>query len=205
MKVAICATVLTGILASHAKSPALRFYLQNRGNPWTQYFYVDWNRESTGSNYRLGYHPTFNISQSIYSFGRFSGEKDRASDIDRQLDASVGLGNNVYRTRNSRGTLEAGIGASQLSVNGLEDTTDSFMFAGAVFSSTLLDLFKLDLTGKYSSSDNYNKLDAEVGLSFRTGANTAIKSAYRIKRYDLEGLDDDIIDKDTFFTLTYGF
>ena len=78
-----------GTQLGSGENPALRFFARHQGNPLSQYLYLDWIRESGSSSYRLGYNPTFNISQSIFSFGEFSLEQDDPGGVAREIDGSA--------------------------------------------------------------------------------------------------------------------
>lgn len=194
-----------GTQLGSGERPALRFYARNLGNPLSHYLYLDWSHESGGSSYRLGYNPTFAVSKSIYSFGKFSIEQDDPGEIERQIDATVGVGNHIFRSQNSRATVEAGIGGRQFRRPDEKSETDGFFFLGGLFTSKLIDLLRLDVSTEIRAGDSQTTIDSEVGISFRIGPNSAIKYAYRATRYDFDGTADTINDEDSFFTLTYGF
>jgi len=121
--------------------PTLRFYANDRATPLSQYIYLDWIRENGSSNYRLGYNPTWTISQSVYSFGRFSVEKDGPEAIERDIDAMIGIGNKLFQRGSTQVKVEAGIGGQYLRYDQSElidpitgestapsSTTDGFFF-----------------------------------------------------------------------------
>lgn len=189
-------------------SPTLRFYARDNGDPLTHYIYLDWTRESSGSSYRLGYNPVFNVSRSFYSFGKFSIEEDADSMVvDRQLDALIGLGNHIYRTRESLLTVEVGGGGQQfIFTDGSEDQTEGFLYLGARYFQNLFDTFRFNAMIDSRSGDTQDTVDAEVGLSMRLSATTALKYAIRYERTSFgEAGVDTITNKDGFFSLTYGF
>lgn len=194
-----------GTQLGSGESPTLRFFASRQSQPLSHYLYLDWTQISGGSRYRLGYNPTFAISQSFYSFGRFSIEQDDPGAIEREINASVGLGNSFFRTRNSSLSLETGIGAQQLRFADNTDNTDGFVFIAGNFSSKQLNLVRLDVNADLRAGENQTSLDAEAGISVRIGPNTALKYAYRYQRFDLNDGRADVVDKDKFFTVTYGF
>jgi len=194
-----------GTQLGSGESPTLRFFANSQSKPLSHYIYLDWTRESFGNRYRLGYEPTYSISKSFYSFGRFNFEQDDPGEIDRKLNAKVGIGNSFLRTGNSALSLEAGIGAQQLRLsNGTEDT-DGFVFTGADFTTKLLDFVRFDVIADTRVGESQATVDAEVGISIRIAPNAALKYAFRYRRFAIDGLDNDIIEEDSFFTVTYGF
>ena len=58
----------------------------------SHFIFLDWIRESGSSNFRVGYNPTYRISNSFYSFGRFDLETEDPDGIDREINAVVGVG-----------------------------------------------------------------------------------------------------------------
>jgi len=196
-----------GTQLGSGQNPTLRFFARNNGNPMSHYIYLDWTQEDSGQSYRLGYNPVFNMSRSLYSFGKFSVEEDADSIIERQLDALVGLGNHIHRTRDSLLTLEVGGGAQQLEfINNRDRQTEGFLYLGANYYRILFDAFRFNATVDSRSGESQNTVDAEVGISIRLSATTALKYAYRYQRI---GFDDStlatVVDEDSFFTVTYGF
>jgi len=171
------------------------------------YIYLDWTREDSGQSYRLGYNPVFNVSRSLYSFGKFSVEEDATSIVDQELNALVGLGNHIHRTRESLLTIEVGGGAQQLKFDSnQEDETQSFIYLGAKYYRILFDSFRFNTTVDSKTGDLQDTIDAEVGISFRLSATTALKYAYRYRRTDFDdGNLETQVEEDGFFTLTYGF
>jgi len=187
------------------ESPALRAYLRKQDVPLSHYLYLDWIHQSGGSKYRLGYNPNYTISQSLFSFGQFSLEQDDPGAIAREFNARVGIGNNIYRTKNQQLTLQTGIGGSRQKFSDNTEETDGYFFAGGIFSSKLIGLLKLDATIETRVAESQTVSTGEAGVSFRVGPNSAIKYAYTVKRYDFESGREDIVNEDSFFTLTYGF
>ena len=187
------------------ESPALRLNLRNQGIPLSHHLYLDWIHESGSSRYRLGYNPTYTISQSIYSFGQFSVEQDEPGDIEREVNARIGIGNHLFRTNNSRLTLQAGLGGSRLKLADRSEQTDGFLFAGGLFSSKLIGLLKLEAMVELRLAEDQTVSTGQAGISFRVGPNTALKYAYSMKRYDFDSGTEDIVNEDSFLTFTYGF
>jgi len=195
--------------------PTVRFYANNRATPLSQYLYLDWIRESGSSNYRIGYDPTWSISQSVYSFGRFSVEKDGPDSIEREIDALVGIGNRLFQRGSTQVKVEAGIGAQYLRYDETalldpitgesvspSSATDGFFFATGNIRSSLLALLKFDASLQAKSGSGLNILDGEVGLSIPIGPGTALRYVHQYKYND--SLDDKTSD-DSFFKVTYGF
>jgi len=186
--------------------PALRLYANNDSDPMSHYAYLDWTRSSGGSSYRLGYNPTFNISKSVYSFGRFSVEQDKSSTIESEIDALVGIGNNLFQRGNTRIKVEAGIGGQQLTFDEADDETRGFVFLSGGMSSSLLALLRFDASINTKASDGQTQLDGEVGLSVPVGPGTSLRYVYEVKRYNFEDPNrDDIKNNDSFFKVSYGF
>lgn len=196
-----------GTQLGSGQNPTLRFFARNNGDPMTHYVYLDWTREDSGQSYRFGYNPVFNVSRSLYSFGKFSVEEDANSIVDQEIDALVGLGNHIHRTRDSLLTIEVGGGAQQLKFDTeREDETQSFIYLGAKYYRILFDAFRFNAIVDSKTGEAQNSIDAEVGISFRLSATTALKYAYRYKRTDFDdGNLDAQVEDDSFFTLTYGF
>lgn len=195
-----------GTQLGSGESPALRFYARHEANPLSQYLYLDWIRESGSSSYRLGYNPTFNISQSIFSFGEFSLEQDDPGGIAREIDARIGIGNHLFRTKNSRFTVTTGIGGNKIEfVDSAEDTSEGFVFAGGLFTSKLIGLLRFDAAVEATAGESQSTTRGEAGISFRIGPNTALKYAYSFKRFDFDTGQEDFVDEDSFLTMTYGF
>jgi len=195
--------------------PTLRFYANNRATPLSQYVYLDWIRENGGNQYRLGYNPTWAISQSVYSFGRFSIEKDGSDAIERDIDAMVGIGNKLFQRGSTQVKVEAGIGGQHLRYDqsalidpitgestAPSSTTDGFFFATGNIRSSLLALLRFDASLQAKSGSDLNILDGEVGLSIPIGPGTALRYVHQYKYND--SLDDKTSD-DSFFKVTYGF
>ena len=187
------------------QAPALRFYASKQDDPLSHYLYLDWIHESGSSSYRLGYHPTYVISQSVFSFGEFSVEQDDPGGIAREIDARVGVGNHIFRTKQSRFTVQTGIGGSQIELADSSKETDGYFFAGGLFTSKLLGLLRFDAVLESRVADSQTVTNGEAGVSFRVGPNTAIKYAYSVKRYDFDESREDIVNEDSFVTMTYGF
>lgn len=195
-----------GTQLGSGENPALRFFARHQGNPLSQYLYLDWIRESGSSSYRLGYNPTFNISQSIFSFGEFSLEQDDPGGVAREIDARVGIGNHLFRTKNSRFTVHTGIGGTKVEfVDSENDTSEGFFFAGGLFTSKLIGLLRFDANIEATAGESQTTTRGEAGISFRIGPNTALKYAYSYRRFDFDTGQDDIVDEDSFLTVTYGF
>ena len=200
-----------GTQLGSGENPTLRFFARHSGEPMNHYLYLDWTKEDSGHSYRLGYNPVFNVSRSLYSFGKFSVEEDANSVVDQEINALVGLGNNIHRTRESLLTIEVGGGAQQLKFDGgpageREDETQSFIYIGAKYHRILFDSFRFNTIVDSRTGDLQDTIDAEVGISFRLSAATALKYAYRYQRTDFEdGNLDTQVEKDGYFTLTYGF
>lgn len=194
-----------GTVLGSGQSPALRFYARQQGNPLSQYIYLDWIHESGSSSYRLGYNPTYSISQSIFSFGEFSIEQDEPGEIARDIDARIGVGNHLFRTDNSRFTIKTGIGGNKTEFTDPSlDTSDGFFFVGGLFTSKLIGLLRLDANVEAATSESQTTTDGEAGISLRIGPNTALKYAFTYKRYDFD-VGESIVNKDKFLTMTYGF
>jgi putative salt-induced outer membrane protein YdiY len=187
------------------QAPALRFYARKQDNPLSHYMYLDWIHESGSSSYRLGYNPTYTISQSVFSFGEFSIEQDDPGGIAREIDARVGVGNHIFRTKQSRFTVHTGIGGSKIELADSSEETDGYFFAGGLFTSKLIGLLKFDAVLESRVADSQTVTSGEAGVSFRVGPNTAIKYAYSVKRYDFDESREDIVNEDSFVTMTYGF
>lgn len=194
-----------GTQLGSGESPALRLYLQNQDVPLSHYLFLDWIHESGSSRYRLGYNPTYTISQSVFSFAQFSIEQDDPGGIEQELNARAGLGNNIYRTRNNQLTLRAGIGGSSQKFADGSEETDGYLFAGGLFTSKLIGLLKLDAVLESRVAESQTVSTGEAGISLRIGPNSALKYAYTVKRYDFDSGREDIVDEDTFVTVTYGF
>lgn len=196
-----------GTQLGSGENPTLRFYARNDTDPLSHYVYLDWTRETGGQSYRLGYNPVFHVSRSLYSFGKFSIEEDADSIIDRQLDALVGLGNHIHRNRTSLLTLEAGAGGKQIEFTGnADEQTEGFLYLGARYKRVLSKLLQLNTIVDSRTGESQDTLDAEVGISFKLSSNTALKYAYRYERTDFDDSNlETQVNKDSFFTLTYGF
>jgi len=199
--------VEAGTQLGSGDSPTLRFFARENSLPFTQLIYLDWTRDSGEQSFRVGYDPRYQISQSLHLFGKFSVEEDAETIIDQKLDALVGVGNDFIQTRNSRLTLEIGAGGQQLRFDGdLEAQTDSFLFLGANYYRTMLDLFRFTTTVGSRTGELRNSIDAEAGISIRIAPNTALKYAYRYRRTEFSDDNiDTVVDEDNFFTVTYGF
>lgn len=186
--------------------PALRFFARNQSEPLSHYLFLDWIRDSGGSNYRLGYNPTFKISESVYSFGRFSIEDDDPSEIDREIEAVLGLGNNLFSRGSTRVKAEAGIGARQLT---FDDDTDSsengFVFLGGSVISNALPFVRFDASLNAQAGTDQNALDGEAGISVPIFPGVFLRYAYSVTRFDIDGIEDNIVTRESFVTLTYGF
>ncbi len=196
-----------GTQLGSGENPTLRFYARNNGEPLSHYLYLDWTSENSGQSYRLGYNPVFNVSRSLYSFGKFSVEEDANSVIEQQLDAVLGLGNHIHRTQHSLLTLELGGGGQQLKfTGGLEDQTEGFLYLGAKYHRILFDTVRFNVVVDSRTGASQDTVDAEAGISIRLSAATALKYAFRYRRTDFDDENlDTVVDKDKFFTLTYGF
>lgn len=194
-----------GTVLGGGDGPALRFYASHTGDPLSHYVYLDWIREAGSSSYRLGYNPSFAISHSLYSFGEFSIEKDDPDDIARETSARVGLANHLFRTRNSRFTIRAGIGGTQVELaDGEKKDPEGYLFAGGLFTTKLIGLLRFDAVAETTTGDAQTITDAEAGVSLRIGPNTALKYAHTYKQYSFDNRDD-VVSKDSFLTVTYGF
>lgn len=189
--------------------PTLRFYANNQSDPLSHYAYLDWIRSSNGNNYRLGYDPTFRISQSVYSFGRFSLEQDDPGGVEREIDALVGIGNNLFQRGNTRIKVEAGLGGRQLTftdadTNQSDDQTDGFVFLSGSLSSSLLALLRFDASINTKANDGQTTVDGEAGLSIPIGPGTSLRYVYAVKRYNFDDREN-IVSEDSFFKVSYGF
>lgn len=196
-----------GTQLGSGENPTLRFFARNNSNPLSHFVYLDWTRENSSSSYRLGYNPEYNFSSSLYSFGRFSVEEDAVSVVERQLDALVGVGSHLHRTRDSLLTLEAGAGGQRLEfTDGREEQTDGFLYLGAKYHQTFFDRLRFNAFVDSRTGDAQDTIDAEVGISVALSGSAALKYAYRYQRTDFDDSNlDTIEDDDTFFTVTYGF
>lgn len=194
-----------GTQLGSGQSPALRFYARNQSDPLSHYAYLDWIHESGSSRYRLGYNPTYAISQSFYSFGEFSIEQDDPGGIAREVDTRIGVGNHLFRTKNSRFTLHTGIGGTRIELADDTENTEGFFFVGGLFTTKLIGLLRFDAVAETTTGDSQTTTNAEAGVSFRVGPNTALKYAYTFKRYDFDGNDEPLKNEDSFLTMTYGF
>ncbi len=195
-----------GTQIGSGQSPALRFYARRQGNPLSQYVYLDWIRESGSSSYRLGYNPTYAISQSLFSFGEFSIEQDDPGGVEREIDARIGIGNHLFRTKNSQFTVHTGFGGTKVDfIDPSNDTTEGFLFAGGLFTTKFLGLLRFDANIEATTGESQITTIGEAGFSVRVGPNTALKYAYSVKRYDFDNGQEDLVDEDSFLTVTYGF
>lgn len=192
-------------LSSSGQNPAFRFYARQQGNPLSQYVYLDWIRDSGSSSYRLGYDPTYSISQSIFSFGKFSLEQDDPGGIAREVNAKIGVGNHVFRTNNSRLTLGTGIGGTKTTFANDEDSSNEYFFVGGLFTTKLIGLLRFDAEIEATTGNSQTTTNGEAGIYFRVGPNTALKYAYTVRRYDFDTGREDIVNEDSFLTMTYGF
>ena len=196
--------VEAGTRLGSEERPTLRFFARNPSDPLSHFLFLDWVRDSGGSNFRLGYNPTYNISRSIFTFGRFSIERDDFDGIDQAADALIGIGNNLYQQGDTRVRVETGIGVQQREFNGGDSETDGFLFLGGQVISKIQDLLRFDVDIEAQLGDNQNTLEGEVGIAYPIAGGVALRYAYRVRRFELDGADD-IVSEDNFFTLTYGF
>jgi len=196
-----------GTQLGSGENPTLRFYARDDGDPLSHYIYLDWTRENSGQSYRLGYNPVFNMSRSLYSFGKFRVEEDVEWIIEQQRDALLGLGNHIHRTRTSLLTLELGGGVQQFRFKGgSDDQTEGFLYLGANYYQILFETFRFNATVDTRSGESQNMVDAEAGISIRLSPTTALKYAFRYRRYGFDDASlDTVVDEDSFFTVTYGF
>lgn len=193
-----------GAVLGSSDRPALRFYANNASNPLSHYAYIDWIRESGGSNYRIGYNPTFRVSHSIYSFGRFSLEQDDPSGVDREINAYLGVGNNLFQRGNTRIKIEAGLGAQQLQFDDSSDETDGFAFVSGSLRSSLLALLRFDASVSAKANDESRNFEGEAGLSIPIAPGTKLRYVYQVQRYNFDGREN-IVNEDNFFKVSYGF
>ncbi len=189
--------------------PALRFYANNNSLPWSHFLFLDWIRDSGSSNFRIGYNPTFRISDSFYSFGRFDLEEDDPDGIEREINALVGVGNNILKRGRTRVKAEAGIGARQLTFDeaefaGTDDETDAFVFLSGTMSSSLLALLRFDARIIAKAGADQTTLDGEVGFSVPIAPSTSLRYVYTVTRFNFDDRED-ITTEDTFFKVSYGF
>lgn len=197
--------VEAGASFGSSDSPAIRFYANNSADPLSHYMYLDYIRESGSNNYRLGYNPTFRISHSVYSFGRFSVEEDEPSGIEREFEASVGVGNNLFSRGNTRVQVEAGVGAQHLRfVDNSSDETDGFAFLAGNLRTSVLALLRFDASVGAKLNGDSTTLDGEAGFSIPIGPNTQLRYVYQVQRFNFDDREN-IVDEDTFFTVSYGF
>ncbi|MEM7259887.1 MAG: DUF481 domain-containing protein, partial [Pseudomonadota bacterium] len=146
------------------ESPALRFYVRKQDVPLSHYLYLDWIHESGSSRYRLGYNPNYQISQSVFSFGQFSLEQDDPGAIAREVNARVGIGNHIYRTKNNQLTLRTGVGGSRLTFPDDSEETDGYFFAGGLFSSKLIGLLKFEAELESQVADSQTVSNGQAGV-----------------------------------------
>lgn len=184
--------------------PTMRFYANNASEPLSHYAYLDWIRESGGSNYRIGYNPTFRVSHSFYSFGRFSLEQDDPDGIEQALHANLGVGNNLFQRGNTRIKIEAGLGAQQLSFADGTETTDGLAFLSGNLSSSLLALLRFDATVSAKANDESANIEAEAGLSIPIAPGTKLRYVYQVQRFNFDDRDN-FTSEDSFFTVSYSF
>ncbi len=194
-----------GTQLGSGQNPALRFYARNQNDPLSHYIYLDWIRNSGSSSYRLGYNPTYAISHSLYSFGEFNIEQDDPGGIAREVGARVGVGNHLFRTKNSRFTVQTGIGGTKIELaNGDKPDPEGYFFLGGLFTAKLIGLLRFDAVAETTTGDSVVLTKGEAGVSLRVGPNTSLKYAYTFNRYDLKD-SPDVVDEDSFLTMTYGF
>lgn len=190
-----------GTTIGSGSKPSLRFYADSQSEPLGHYAYLDW----AGDNYRVGYNPTFRISHSVYSFGRFSVEEDNPGDIDREIDALVGIGNNLFKRGNTQVKVETGIGGRALSFdNNTDDSKEGFVFLSGNVSSSLLSLVRFDAALVTKAGDGQTTIDGEAGISIPIGPGTSLRYVYSVKQYDIDG-QPKIKSDDGAFRITYGF
>ncbi len=184
--------------------PAFRFFASNNSDPLSHYAYLDWIRESSGSNYRIGYNPTFRVSHSIYSFGRFSVEQDDPSGVDRDIEAYLGVGNNLFQRGNTRVKIEAGIGAQQLQFNDSTEETDGFGFLSGSLSSSLLALLRFDAAVSAKANGDSANFEGEAGFSIPIAPGTKLRYVYQVQRFNFDDREN-IVTEDSLFKVSYGF
>ncbi len=184
--------------------PVFRLFAKNDNDVLSHYAYLDWIRESGGSHYRIGYNPTFRVSHSVYSFGRFSIEQDNPGEVEREIDALVGIGNNLFRRGNTQIKVETGIGGRLLRFDGEEDDTDGFFFLAGSMSSSILSLLRFNAAVNTKAGPDQTTIDGEAKLSIPIAPGTTLSYVYNVKRYDVEGKDT-FNNKDSFFKINYGF
>ena len=196
--------VEAGTRLGSEERPTLRFFARNQSDPLSHFAYLDWIRDSGGSNFRLGYNPTYNISRSFFSFGRFSIERDDFDGIDQAADALIGIGNNLFQQGDTRVRVETGIGVQQREFTGGNSETDGFLFLGGQVISKIQNLLRFDVDLEAQLGESQNTLEGEVGIAYPIAGGVALRYAYRVRRFEVDGADD-IVNEDNFFTLTYGF
>ena len=184
--------------------PALRFFLNKTADPWSHFIFLDWIRESGGSNFRIGYNPTFRISHSFYSFGRFSAEVDDPDGIDQEIDALAGIGNNLFQRGNTRVKVETGLAAQHLRFEDSTEETDGFVFVSTGMNSSLLKLLRFDASFTTKLNDERTEFEGEAGFSFPIGPNTKLRYVYQFQRFNFDDRAN-IVTEDNFFTISYGF
>jgi len=185
-------------------APALRFFAANDSHPLSHYAYLDWIRDSSNSNYRIGYNPKFKVSESVYSFGRFSIEDDDPGAVDREIDAVVGVGNNLFRRGSTQIKVETGLGAEFLSFDDSTESDEGFVFLAGNISTGVLPIVRFDMQINTQASNDQTVLDGEAAFSIPIAPGTALSYVYRVTRRDLEDRDD-TVDEETFVKVVYGF
>ena len=189
--------------------PALRFFANNNSLPLSHFIFLDWIRDSGSGNFRIGYNPTYRISNSFYSFGRFDLEVDDPDGIDREINAVVGVGNNLFRRGNTRVKAEAGLGARQLTFDeteftGTDDESDAFLFLSGTMSSSLLALLRFDARIIAKAGADQTTLDGELGFSVPIAPRTSLRYVYTVSQFNFDDREN-ITTEDTFFKVSYGF
>ncbi len=192
--------------ASTDERPTFRLFAKNQSDPLSHHVYLDWIRESNGSSYRLGYNPTFTISHSVYSFGRFSIEQDKFGDIDREIDALVGVGNNLFQRGSTQVKVETGVGGRLQKIAEIGDEKDGFFFLSGSMTSSILPLVRFDASINAKAGSNQTTTDSEAGFSIPIGPGTALRYVYSDKRHRFDDRPElDLDRKKTFFKITHGF
>lgn len=184
--------------------PTLRFFAKNTSDPLSHFAYLDWIRDPDGSNYRIGYNPTFRVSHSIYSFGRFSLEEDDPGELDREIDAYVGIGNNLIQRGNTRIKLEVGLGAQQLTFDDSSDETDGFVFVASSMSSSLLALLRFDAFVSAQANGESTSIEGEAGFSIPIAPGTKLRYVYQVQRFNFDDREN-FVNEENFFKISYGF
>jgi putative salt-induced outer membrane protein len=164
------------------------------------------NNNLTAESYALEFQSDYKWSEKQYWFNKIKYEDDRFSGYDYQASISTGYGFNVFETKISSLSLEAGVGFRQSQLIGAADAEQEPIAVGKIDYSRKIGentTFTQDFSVEAGSENIHS--EANTGLKVSITDTIAMKLSYSLKNNTEVPAGVEKTDTISAVTLVYGF